>query len=441
MRKLFVTCAVILLAAFASSQAQVIGDAGYMGTEGGMLYGGVGYARINDQNFMSISARPEVAFGKIGIGLNINLLFNAETGEIRKEDWDSGYDYFRLLRYIRYGHKWDPVYARVGTLDAARLGHGFILNYYTNEASYDMRKIGLAFDLDMGRFGFETVTSNLGRAEIIGGRLYYRPLRDYVKIPIVENIALGGTFVRDFDPDVWKNSNDGVSEYGVDVELPIIKTTIFNTMVYYDWAQLYGYETSKGESRTFGNGSAFGLTVNFTNLGGLLDLSAKVERRLMGKEFMASFFDPFYELARYQVENGQGVRKSDLLPLITEKTKGIFGELYGSMMGNKVRLLGMFTRLDDHPKSGVLHIGADAPDAIPTVAAHAIYDKIGIETLGDVFSLDNRSIMRVGLGYKIKPYLIMYVDYIWTFAEKTPGSKEYETQKRIEPKLVFSYQF
>jgi hypothetical protein len=88
-----------------------------------------------------------------------------------------------------------------------------------------------------------------------------------------------------------------------------------------------------------------------------------------------------------------------------------------------------------------LHLGADAPDAIPTVAAHAIYDKMNIESFGDVFSLDNRSIARLGLGYKIKPYLIMYVDYVWTFSEKTPGSKEYETQKRIEPKLVFSYQF
>ena len=150
MKNLFLILAVVLLLAVGSGVAQIAaGNMGYMGTEGGMLYGGIGVSVIDDQTFFSIQARPEVAFGKVGIGLNLNLLFNAETGEIRKEDWDTGYDYFRLLRYVRYGHKWDPVYARVGTLDVARLGHGFILNYYTNEASVDMRKIGLAFDLDL----------------------------------------------------------------------------------------------------------------------------------------------------------------------------------------------------------------------------------------------------------------------------------------------------
>lgn len=441
MKKIVAFIAVLMLT-FTASQAQIAaGDVGFMGTEGGMLYGGVGVSVIDGKTFFSINARPELAFGKIGLGLNVNLLFNAETGEIRKEDWDTGYDYFRLLRYIRYGHKWDPVYARIGTLDAARLGHGFILNYYTNEASVDMRKIGLAFDLDMGRFGFETVTSNLGRSEIIGGRVYVRPLRGYVTIPIIENFAVAATYVSDFDPDVWKKTDDGTTEYGFDAELPIIKTQIFSTVLYADWAQLSGYNSVEKKSRTYGSGQAFGITATITNLGGLLDLSAKVERRLMGKEFMASYFDPFYELQRYQIVNNVPVYKTDMLLGLQKETKGIFGELFGNMMGNKVRLLGMFSRLDDYKKSGILHIGADAPDAVPTVAAHAMYDKIGIETLEDVFTLDERSIARVGLGYKIKPYLIMYVDYIWTFTEKPVGSKQFVTQKRIEPKLVFSYQF
>ena len=166
-----------MLLFFGSGLAQLAdGGLGYMGQEGGLLMGGVGVTTIDDKTFFSINFRPELAFGKIGIGLNVNLLYNTGSGELRHEDWDEGYDYFRIIRYLRWGHKWDPVYARVGTLDAARLGHGFIVNYYTNEASYDNRKIGLAFDLDFGRFGFETITSNLGRAELIAGRGYYRPL-------------------------------------------------------------------------------------------------------------------------------------------------------------------------------------------------------------------------------------------------------------------------
>jgi hypothetical protein len=416
------------------------GGLGYMGTEGGLIMGGVGLTKIDDQTYFSINFRPELAFGKIGVGLNVNLLYDTDTGHIRSKDWDTGYDYFRLIRYIRYGYKWDKVYARVGTLDAARLGHGFILNYYTNEASYDNRKIGLAFDLDFGRFGFETVTSNLGRAELVGGRVYYRPLLGVVTIPIIKNFAVGATYGRDFDPDDWSGTDDGVSVYGFDFELPILKTQVLNIMLYFDWAQIHGYSSVENESRTFGSGRAIGVSTSIGNLGGFIDLSAKLERRWMGEEFMASFFDPFYEIYRYQEINGNRQYKTDLLIGLPD-TKGVFGELYGGLLGNKVRLLGMFTRLDDQERSGALHLAADAPDAVPTVAAHATYDKIAIEKTSDVFTLDNNSVARVGLGYKIKPYLILYVDYIWTFVETELGSKSYKPQERIEPKLVFVYNF
>ena len=441
MKKMIVAAMMLVLVLSTHSRAQLAdGGLGYMGQEGGLVMGGLGVSVIDDQTYFTINLRPELAFGKFGVGLNINLLYNTQTGHIRSKDWDTGYDYFRLIRYLRYGHKWDPVYARIGTLDAARLGHGFIMNYYTNEANYDERKIGLAFDLDFGRFGFETVTSNLGRAEIIGARVYYRPLRGVVPVPIIKNIAFGATYVQDFDPDSWSGTDDGVGGYGLDVELPLIKTSIFNSMIYYDWAQLAGYSSTEGESRTFGQGRAFGIMASLGNLLGLIDISAKLERRWLGEEFMPSFFDPFYEIYRFQIQDGVELHKTDALIGLGE-TKGIFGELYGGLLGNKVRLLGMFTRLDEQKESGALHLAADAPDAIPTIAFHATYDKIGIEMVEDVFTLDNRSVARVGVGYKIKPYLILYMDYIWTFVETEPGSRIYKPQERIEPKLVFVYQF
>ncbi len=439
---------VLILGLFLSSAGYgqlADGGLGYMGSEGGIIAGGFGMTVIDEDGgtntYFTINFRPEVAFGKLGIGLNVNLLYNTESGAIRSEDWDSGYDYFRLIRYIRWGKKYDPVYARVGTLDAARLGHGFIVNYYTNEASYDNRKIGLAFDLDFGRFGFETIASNMGRAEMIGTRGYYRPLLGIVDAPVIKNFAVGATIVRDFDPDSWANSDDGVSVYGFDFELPLIKSGILNSMLYYDWAQIKGYSYIEEKSRTFGNGQAVGIGVSLGRLLGLLDLSAKLERRWLGKEFIPSFFDAFYEIQRYQSYSSGKSYKTDLLISITDETKGIFGELYGGLLNNSVRLLGMFSRLDDQKESGILHLGADAPDLIPVIAAHATYDKIGIEQMEDVFTLDNRSVARVGLGYKIKPYLIFYMDYIWTFVEAEPNSHQYKPQERVEPKIVFSYKF
>jgi len=423
------------------------GGLGYMGEQRGQISGGLGFVQINEadqtNNYVSLGFRPEVAIGKFGIGLNINLLYNVEDGHIRSKDWDNSYDYLRLVRYLRYGRKLDPVYTRVGTLDAARLGHGFIVNYYTNEASYDNRKIGLELDLDFGRFGFETVTSNLGRAELMGMRGYYRPLYSF-EIPIIKNFALGASFARDFDPDARNKTDDGVSVYGFDLELPLVRSKIFNTYLYYDWAKIHGYSGVEDKSRDFGAGQAVGIYSGLGNLFGVIELAARLERRWLGKEFMASYFDPFYEVERYQIEEPfsavfDTLRKADYLSTLKKETRGVFGELYGNILGNRVRLLGMLSRLDDEPNSGRMHLAADAPELIPVIALHATYDKMNINKGKDVFTLDEYSVARVGAGYKIKPYLIMYVDYIWTYVESEPGSKKYQQQERIEPKLQFVY--
>jgi len=396
----------------------------------GMFFGGMGFAAIDGETYVTLRLHPEVAFGKFGIGLNVNLLFNTETGKIRPEDWDETYDYFRLIRYIRYGFKGDRFYTRVGILDAARLGHGFIMNYYTNEASYDARKIGLELDMDFGKFGFETVVSNLGRLEIIGGRGYYRPLKGVVTLPIIQNLTFGGTFVRDVDPDQNRNTSDGVSVWGVDTELPLVQARILWLGLYADFAKIVGH----------GHGTATGVGLQLKNLGGLVTLHARLERRFLGKEFLASYFDPFYEVDRFlPVAQGIGIRKEDLLETKTEPTKGTFGELYAKVL-NLIDVVGTFQRLDDHPRSGILHIAAVAPKAGPGLAFHAAYDKKDIETLKDIGTLDNRSVARLGIGYKIRPYLILYFDYIWSFVldEET---NQYKPQERIEPHIAFQYNF
>jgi len=441
-RKFWMGLALLLCMAAVVKAQYSDGGLGYMGDQRGQIMGGIGFTQINEgdqtKNYISIGFRPELAIGKFGIGLNINLLYSTDNGAIRAKDWNSSYDYLRLIRYLRYGHKLDPVYARVGTLDAARLGHGFIVNYYTNEASYDLRKIGLEFDLDFGPFGFETITSNMGRAELLGTRGYYRPLH-FSEIPILKNFAMGASFARDFDPDGRTRTDDGVSVYGFDLELPLVKSQIFNTYLYADWAQIQGYSYLKKQSETFGHGEAVGIYTGLGNLFGILEVAARLERRWLGKEFIASYFDPFYEVERFRVAGSDTVYKTDFLPGLQKETHGVFGELYGNLLGNRVRLLGMLSRLDGQPNSGKMHLAADAPDLIPAIAVHATYDKMALDKGKDVFTLDNNSVARVGVGYKIKPYLVMYVDYIWTYVEKVAGSRNYQPQERIEPKLQFVY--
>ncbi len=393
----------------------------------GSFYGAFGMTVIDDQSYITINIAPDIALGKFGVGLNINLLYNTKNGAIRAADWDEDYDWLRLIRYLRYGRKGDNFYTKIGTLDAARIGHGFLMNYYTNAASYDQRKIGLALDIDFGNWGFESITNNLGRLEIIGGRAYVRPLRPVINIPIIKDLTFGATFITDTDPDHSRSTDDNFNAFGFDIELPLINFDMFKTYTYFDWAKL----------DTFGSGTAFGIAADWHIFPGIAEITARLERRMLGKEFVPSYFDAFYEIQRYQ--SGTGIRKSDALALIQEETKGVFGELAGHIL-NTIRLVGNYQRLDDTPDSGILHLAAETKENIPLISIQAAYDKIGVEKFSDLFTLDDQSIARVGIGYKIKPYLIMFLDYYYTFRFDEASGK-YKAQERFSPRLAFAYNF
>jgi hypothetical protein len=416
----------LLLAAPASSQMGM----GYTGMfpGNGYFYGGLGMGFIDGQSYVTFSLRPELAIGKIGIGLDVNLRYNTATGELRREDWDTSYDILRAIRYVRYGRKRDPFYTRVGTLDAARLGHGFIMNFYNNELVYDERKVGLELDVDTGPWGFESMTSNLGRLEIVGLRGFYRPLYGALSLPVLRSLAVGATVVSDTDPDQLRATDDGVTIYGVDIDVPIIEYPVFRTAIYAAAAKI---------SR-FGSGKTIGVEVNVRTTANLLDVTARLERRFLGKQFIPSYFGPFYEIERYNVDaSGVATRKTDRLAAIQTETRGIFGALFGRV-ANLVQLFGTFERLDERPESGELHLSAFVPKTVPSISARAVYNKSGIGSLGDVFSLDERSQARAGLGYRVNPFVVLFLDYVWTF-RLDPATGRYVTQRRVEPQVAIVF--
>jgi hypothetical protein len=424
---------------------------GYMGTSGSELDGGIGMAWIDEQAYYNISFQPDISIGKLGIGLNLDLLINTDTGEIRSEDWDESYDYARIIRYLRWGYKGDNVYARVGALDAARIGHGFIMNFYNNQINYDERKLGLSFDVDLGVAGFESMTNNLGRLQVIGGRVYVRPM--YTKgIPVLKNLGFGASYVTDVDLKTYQGEDETVAEWGVDVDLPIIKTDMLKWLLYADHAQIVD----------FGSGQAVGTRVDFSALWNFLNLSVIFERRFLGEKFIANYYGPLYEVLRrtsvaqlmdfYESLGGElpseyaflrsvdvPINQKELLYMMTKQRNGWYGALYLNFL-KLVTVMGSYQLIDNQANSGALHFGAMLSENIPLITAEASYDKIGIETFEDVRTLDNRSVARVGLGYKVKPYLLIYMDYIWNFVWSAEHD-QYISQERIQPRIAFRYPF
>ncbi|MFC2088867.1 hypothetical protein ACFLSX_04635, partial [Calditrichota bacterium] len=383
--------------------------------------GGLGVTWIDGVSYTTFSLTPDFSFGKFGVGLNIELLFNNTEGfQFRKEGWDKGAGILRAIRYLRYGYKREPFYVRVGTLDNATLGHGFIMWHYSNESNYDERKIGLEFDLDFNRFGFETVTSNLGNLEIIGSRLYYRPLLQ-LSIPVIKDLELGATYVTDESTADENNIGDGVSSWGLDIGLPIINSKLFYTNLYYDFAKI----------NHFGSGNAAGVEFGFPNIIGVFKLSAKLEKRFLGEQFLPSYFDALYELDRE-------LNKKATLQAVGSN-EGIFGQLAGSIFG-KLKIIGSYQRLNGVDYSGIMHFETRLQGLIPSIRLRATYDKVGIESFDDITTLNHHSIATAEIGYRTMQFLMVSMIYRWNFVYDEE-KKEYKPQERVEPRISFVYEF
>ena len=443
MKKLLTLALILFLALPAKAQRKTPSKAELQRKAVGAFVGGLGLSWFDGKPYYLINVSPELAVGKFGIGLNVNLRIGVNDGKIRSEDWDETYDFLRAIRYVRYGLKGDPLYIRVGELDYAMLGHGTIIYYYRNNASYDDRKVGLEFDADFGKFGFESVLSDFKKLGVVGIRGYLRPLKftPLAKAPVISKLELGATFATDFNDDAIAHydsaqgkivrSGDKPSVIGFDIGLPILRAKIVNWDVYFDFVKFLNY----------GSGIAYGTNLVFKGLG-LVNVGVKLERRNFGDQFLPSYFNYFYEIERFNLRDTVNATSKLQQLKSAKKTAGTYGELFVSVLG-QFRITGSYQKLDAYPKSGTLHLDLDVPQVIPSVVFDAGYDKRNIEDFGDLFTLDERSLLYAEVGYKPMKFIVVSLIYQWTFKpiRDAEGNTKYEVQKRIEPRVSFVFKF
>lgn len=416
----------------------------------GAVAGGLGLTWIDGQPFYAFHFRPEIAFVNFGVGLDLNLEFDS-NGKLRKEDFNEVNDYLSIIRYVRYGQKHEDIYARLGALDYATLGHGSILYMYNNSPSYDARKIGLEFDLDFNKFGFESVYGNFSHVGVMGLRGYVRPLKwgEGASIPILGNFEIGATFAGDFNKYagvIRGNYNRQLNQFnitddkgaikiiGLDFGLPIGLSSLVTLTPYFDYAKIIN----------FGSGTSAGLMLDLNGLG-LLTARARLERRWNGEHYLPSYFNSLYEIQRFSLDtvNGTFASKVEGLNVNESVGNGFYGELLIRIL-NTFDIFGGYQRLDKDPHSGILHMVADiSPEDAPYVA-RAGYDKTNIRNEKDLFTLDDRSYLYTEIGYKPYPFLLVSIVYEWTFAPIRDDNNrvvDFVPQKRIEPRISFIYPF
>src|SRR5208283_517578 len=290
---------------------------------------------------------PDLAFGKFRLGLDVNLLISSSDQKIRRAGFDStAYDYVRMIRYVRWGHKGDDVYARLGVLDYSQLGHGFIMYLYNNSPSYDDRRLGTEFDLNFGKYGLETVYSDFARLGVVGLRAHVNPFQftTLASVPVIGKFEIGATWAGDLRRDskdtgidttvgIVRPLNSGTMDIvGADLGFPLVRIPTVSSTLYADYAKIL----------SFGSGEAVGLQTDFSGMG-LLNIFTKFERRFTGEKFIADYFDTFYELDRYELAGTVFSSKAQMLDNATTAELGYFGDLTIAILG-KLQIRGTYSK-------------------------------------------------------------------------------------------------
>ncbi|MEK7275225.1 MAG: hypothetical protein AAB110_08205, partial [Candidatus Desantisbacteria bacterium] len=233
------------------------------------------------------------SFGKLGIGLNILAHWN-ENG-FRKKDYD---DAGNIIRYIRWAEKGaSPLYARLGTLDRAILGHGFILNGYSNQGTDTSKNIlGSEIDVNLKNKGIETVVNNVTDPRLFGCRLYCQPLKMMdINIPVLSKLDIGLSGVTDTEPQ--QGNKKAMTAYGIDFGMPIFRN-------------LLKFHADMAKIQDFGQGMAYGLGGS-----GHIDwidaaMVYKLEMRNLGENFVPGIFNSLYEVMRPGTSSLSSAKKS-----------------------------------------------------------------------------------------------------------------------------------
>ncbi|HUV06601.1 MAG TPA: hypothetical protein VMX75_02660 [Spirochaetia bacterium] len=275
---------------------------------------GLGVEAFDDQTYQKLSLSPELAIGKFGIGLDLSLRYTIENGNlvIRSQDWvpdevnwvDVLSLYLAKFQYIRYGIKGEPLYIKFGSVVDGTLGNGFIMNGYANTLFLPERRIfGLSLDLDGALFqfpliGLETHMGDLSAFDVMGARLYVRPLF-MTEIPVLKALQLGFTFAADRNP--YRYADSGVID---NAESEGIRAASANVWALGGDIRLPVFDGSSFSLTVFGDI----VTLKAKSLGGMTGISGRLftiilygaQIRIIGESFVPSYFDSTYDISRAQ---------------------------------------------------------------------------------------------------------------------------------------------
>ena len=498
MKTVFVTLIAIASLCAQAVQAQdadaIKGAVGAPSTDSlGSVGGDLNYEMIDGDSYISLNLGLNFDFGQIGFGIQAPLRLMVDDvdpendtyhGVIRKEDWDEWTDYLKILRFFRYGRKGQLIFAQVGDLPGATIGHGTLVNRYYNNTDIDHYKMGIQLDVNTDYGGVETLLNNGFISNLIGVRGYIRPWSFVDTESYMNNLAIGFSVVSDWDaPYCLQNANgicrpdissgidqdgdgrlddqvldvDGqrnirvagtkaATAMGGDIEFRLVNTSWLSLTPYIDLNGIL----DGGMGLHAGIMSVFHIPVIS------IDLSARIEYRYFEPDYIPTYFDSYYEIQKfgYPFKDELGIfgaagtevsnrpKRRVLEELGGDWLNGYYAELVLDVMG----LVQLGASYDDYdgPFNSNLRVYLAVP-ALEVLQFGAYYYRHNFEGAGDAFAFDDKSLFLVEARWQVYSILYLIGQYwrIWQL-DNDPTSDAYGEYSPVDDWSVgigVAYQF
>lgn len=386
-------------------------------------------ARPSDNFYRS---QREIPWGNWGFGYELSIRFSLSERRVYSEDFDTPREILNQVAFIRYGMEGavGRPYIRVGALDTSRLGYGQVLAYYDNTPyGSTSPKRGLEAGMNFGRAGFEVITGNLERLEVVGARGYVKPLRGLVGGKLGD-IQLGLTGATDFAPGagytemglpqgarVRSGSVAGQryprpTVYGGDVTVPLIRREGTELLTYSEVARLRGG----------GHGGVLALQI--TQQVRHSRLIARIEHREVSNGFRPAYFDHTYEQERFAIIGGE---PTDLARPVNTRYRLTLNSISGGpgafaetrLMMPRWSIWSFYARNYRDPRSGWLHVELDSRTALPRVSAHVWFDKWRIDGARDLLRLDDRAAIQAAAAFRLYRNAHIFALSRWSFVPES----------------------
>lgn len=299
----------------------------------------VGALTIGDTTYSKAVIQPTIPLGKLTLGLYLPIIYQGEMFNINNwymprgnnewsfgtdQDWsgdplvalqDVLNDVLLKIRFIGYGHKRDPFFLAVGSMNDITLGHGLIMNNYANDSDFPVvRRVGIDVGLNFNHFGFQGIANDLIVPEIFGGRAYLRPFGK------IFPLSFGVSGMADINPRSIAQDdgepNPVIIAAGVDLDYPIIASSLLNLLLYADAAAMIPYFQkpvvlgSAPDTVNIDQGFQIQTVLTASNelknfgvaagaMGNIAIFDWKLEARFFNGTFRPGYFDKTYDRMRY----------------------------------------------------------------------------------------------------------------------------------------------